>query len=286
MTGVKHILFPVDFSDRCEQAAPAVRAWAEHLHTRLTLLHAITIPVHIELDYSAQLYTALQEDLRAAAERRMQEFAERHFAAQPVDTSIAEDTAAHAIVAWAAARKNVLIMMPTHGHGIFRRFLVGSVTARVLHDAPCPIWTSAHKLSGRPATRRPRRILCAVDRVRAAVPLMRWAAHLAGETEAQLGLVHVLPAVDETSRNRGEKAVRRFWADRAQKDLSPLLRAAHQDEILLRGGPVADTLAETARELRADLLVIGRGHLRKHLGRLRTHSMGIVCKSPCPVISL
>ena len=37
-----------------------------------------------------------------------------------------------------------LIMMPTHGYGPFRRFLLGSVTAKILHDATCPVWTSTH----------------------------------------------------------------------------------------------------------------------------------------------
>lgn len=30
-------------------------------------------------------------------------------------------------------------MMPTHGYGLFRSLLIGSVTAKVLHDAKCPI---------------------------------------------------------------------------------------------------------------------------------------------------
>ena len=35
-------------------------------------------------------------------------------------------------------------MMLTHDYGPFRRFLLGSVTAKILHDAACPVWTSAH----------------------------------------------------------------------------------------------------------------------------------------------
>ncbi len=37
-----------------------------------------------------------------------------------------------------------LICLPTHGYGTFRRALLGSVTAKVLHDAGIPVWTSAH----------------------------------------------------------------------------------------------------------------------------------------------
>jgi nucleotide-binding universal stress UspA family protein len=31
-------------------------------------------------------------------------------------------------------------MMATHGTGLFRSLLIGSVTAKVLHDARCPVW--------------------------------------------------------------------------------------------------------------------------------------------------
>ncbi len=34
-----------------------------------------------------------------------------------------------------------LIMMPTHGGRHFRSLLIGSVTAKVLHDVRCPVWT-------------------------------------------------------------------------------------------------------------------------------------------------
>src|SRR5205085_1726554 len=57
-----------------------------------------------------------------------------------------------------------LIAMPTHGYDIFRRILLGSVTAKVLHDAKIPVWTDAHapEASHR-AHPQPRHIVCALD---------------------------------------------------------------------------------------------------------------------------
>jgi hypothetical protein len=62
---------------------------------------------------------------------------------------LAESDAARAcyvkrIVEFAHNNNITLIAMPTHGYGLFRRFLLGSVTAKVLHDADCPIWTGVH----------------------------------------------------------------------------------------------------------------------------------------------
>ena len=51
---------------------------------------------------------------------------------------------ATAINEYAEAHKVSLIIMPTHGYGTFRRLLLGSVTAKVLHDAKIPVWTAAH----------------------------------------------------------------------------------------------------------------------------------------------
>jgi nucleotide-binding universal stress UspA family protein len=51
-------------------------------------------------------------------------------------------------------------------------------------------------------------------------------------------------------------------------------------------GSVPDSVAGEAARSQADLLVIGRGVLRSTLGRLRTHSYGIIRLSPCPVMSV
>jgi nucleotide-binding universal stress UspA family protein len=281
---VNRILFPVDFSERCAQAAPAVRAWSETLGAPLALMHVVGLPAAAggELAGLADVLAASQ---RAAA-RALADFAERHFPGLAVETAVTEGEPAAAINAWTRGSGRLLVMMPTHGAGPFRRFLVGSVTARVLHDVACPVWTAAHRPGSGSAPAWVRRILCGVDRDPSAVPLMRFAAQVAQQWGAALELVHVLPSVDETSHNRGEKAVRRYWTTRAQRELEPLLRAAGQSGVRLRGGPLAAALADTARQVRADLLVIGRGRLHKRLGRLRTHTMPIICASPCPVLSL
>src|ERR1022692_5078868 len=69
------------------------------------------------------------------------------------------------VVQFASSENCDLIVMPTHGYGPFRRFLLGSVTAKVLHDAICPVWTGPH-MERAPdyATVHFRNIVCALDR--------------------------------------------------------------------------------------------------------------------------
>src|SRR5690606_2931362 len=64
-----------------------------------------------------------------------------------------------------AEEENVdLIMMPTQGYGAFRRFLLGSVTAKVLHDASCAVWTGVHMEDAPPLEAITiRSVLCAND---------------------------------------------------------------------------------------------------------------------------
>ena len=51
-------------------------------------------------------------------------------------------------------------------------------------------------------------------------------------------------------------------------------------------GTVSDVVCEEALQNGVDLILIGRGALQGTLGRLRTHSYGIIRQAPCPVLSV
>src|SRR6185437_5944190 len=109
------------------------------------------------------------------------------FAGLKVDRIAEIGDPAQEIVSFAHTHSVDLIMMPSHGYGPFRSHLLGSVTAKVLHDASCPVWTATH------VAERPRRdhlacrtIICAVDGTRESVSLIRWAADIASDTGAVL----------------------------------------------------------------------------------------------------
>jgi nucleotide-binding universal stress UspA family protein len=284
MPSVKRILFPVDFSERCAQTAPTVAAWAQKFQAKVTLLHAITLTQGIG---DPGMYDALQPAIQRAAEDGLTAFAQKHFESLAVHTVVEAGGAGERIVARARKERASLIMMPTHGHGRFRRFLTGSVTAKVLHDAKTPVWTDAHI----PKARRPGKmnvVLCAVDQTPEAIDLIQWAAWLAQKNDTALKVVHVMPAVDEKSQNRGERAVRQYWTTRASAGMAAILKKAGlpKASLILRGGDIATMLAATAHAERAGIVVIGRGRIHETWGRLRTNSLAIVCKSPCPVLSV
>jgi len=51
-------------------------------------------------------------------------------------------------------------------------------------------------------------------------------------------------------------------------------------------GEIVSRATEEAREEGADLLIVGRGSLTEPFGRIRTHTFGIIERSPCPVLSV
>src|SRR5262249_41185418 len=112
----------------------------------------------------------------------------------PVERVVLEGDPASSIVAYASENHADLIVMPTHGYGPFRRFLLGSVTAKVLHDARCPVWTGPH-LEQAPVYEdiRFRKVLCAVDLAEGSECVMQWAAAFAREFGAELAVVHAIP---------------------------------------------------------------------------------------------
>lgn len=85
-----------------------------------------------------------------------------------------------------------LIMMPTPGEGPFRLALLGSVTAKVLHDVGRPVWTSSHSESPIPDPFRFTSLICAVGETEDSIPIMKAAASLSVRFTAKLVLVHAL----------------------------------------------------------------------------------------------
>jgi nucleotide-binding universal stress UspA family protein len=196
---------------------------------------------------------------------------------------------AREIVECARREQVSLIMMPTHGYGPFRRMLLGSVTAKVLHDADCPVWTAAHVETPPAGEAAIRRIMCAVDLKPGSASALDWPARLAAELGAGLTLVHSLVELDP--RTQGyylSPEWRKFLVDAAEREIGALQKeAGTAAEVHLTMGPAAKAVCEDARTAQADLLVIGRGlDAGGVLGRLTSQAYAIIRQSPCPVVSV
>jgi len=167
--------------------------------------------------------------------------------------------------------------------------LLGSVTAKVLHDAQCPVWTAAHPDAGAANISNDwRTVVCAIDTSDDAMRLIRCAADLQASSGASVKLFHALPAPPET---RPEIYMARefqaFLEDAARQSIQRMQATAGVSfPLCMKAGKVSEVIASAAGDLNADLVLIGRGALPYVAGRLRSNVYAIIRDAPCPVLSV
>jgi nucleotide-binding universal stress UspA family protein len=289
MTTLRHILFPYDFSTQCSQIAPFVRALAGRSGACVTLLSIVPPafePVPTTMGGSQLRVGDDAAEWRLNLHNRIDRALLDELAGLRVDRLADGGDPAVRITEFARTHDVDLIMMPTHGVGTFRSFLVGSVTSKVLHDATCPVWTAAHAET-QAASTTPRIILCAIDGSSATADIVRWAVEFAQTVGARLNLLHVVGPISDWPSLESEQRLQDHMRANAREKIGALLKAGGLDAPLrVALGGIVQTVSEEARQEQADLIIIGRGSVSEPFGRLRTHAFGIVQRSPCPVVSV
>ncbi len=285
MSNIRHILFPLDFSAAGLAAIPFVRALANRFHAKVTVLSVVPpawvsppglIPPPAGSDPVA-LQNALQAHLDKLAIEGLESPPARLTAVGDPAAKIAEFTRDNGVD---------LVMIPTHGHGLFRSLLVGSVTSKVLHDVHCPVWTAAHA-EKQHAQEAPRKILCALDGSENSVALAKWAVDFSQQVGASVQLFHVVRPISDWLSLESEQALQEALRAESRTRIESGLKSAGLDlPLRVAVGKIVATITGEARQEGADLIVLGRGPLHETPGRLRTNAHGIIQRSPCPVLSV
>jgi nucleotide-binding universal stress UspA family protein len=207
-------------------------------------------------------------------------------------------TAVRGILDDAAAQHSDLIVMGTHGHGGFDRWLLGSVTEKILRKASSPVLTvppPAGELAGGVLAMF-KRILCPIDFSDPSLKALEYALSLAKEADADLLLIHVIEGLTDLQH----------WQQPTNPSLLEYVRLSEQDAlrrmheilpagahawcrpqaILATGKPYAEIL-RVAREQDVHLIVMGV-HGKNPLGLMffgsTTHQ--VVRAATCPVLTL
>jgi len=289
MESLKRIVAPVDFSERSIRAVRYAALLARRFQSELSLVHVFT-PPPMEFGDAAGPDSVLSELYRnRAAEVRkdLDAFLVDELATlSPRRVVFEGDTARH-LVDYAHQQTADLIIMGTHGYGPFRQFILGSTTAKVLHDADCPVWTGVHmEKAPMPPADGLRRILCAVDLGPQSRKTIEWAKGLQTAFGAALTLAHALPVIpDDPGLQAGD------WMFRLRRNAEEDLGRLQQEtgaagDVTVETGDPAPVICAAASRLHADLVVIARGSAAGVFGRLRTHAYAIIRQSPCPVVSV
>jgi nucleotide-binding universal stress UspA family protein len=226
------------------------------------------------------------EDLLERHEERVRTF-EFPF---PVPSSVTRVTvrgeAADAILQWSRENDVSVIAMPTRGHGPLRRFLLGSVSAKVLDSSELPVLTGAH-LYEHPPSAKVSKVLCAVDLSAHSEKTLRFAADFAKDMDAELHVCHSIEVDDmKEALNFGTE-----WEQHAVAKAKDRVHAMQQDlqlvcEVHVRVGEPSKIVPHIAVNLGASILVVGRSVRGRLEGFLRTNAYALIRESPCPVLSI
>jgi nucleotide-binding universal stress UspA family protein len=292
MRTLNEILLPTDFSPRSADVARYAAGVARHFSSKITLLHVMT-PIPPAWTAMGGDGAVVEEALACQKEEvcdRLSRFLAEELEGLVVERMVCEGDPADTITTYCASKQVGLIMMPTRGCTAFRRFLLGSVTAKVLHDVKCPVWTSSHITDGRSAASAiPKVIVCAIDPASAGAAILQWATDLAADLQAQLVVAHAIPSLEYHPETYFLEAdMRRALVGDALTRISKVLQGSRmpEAEVRVEGGSVSTVVRSVVEDSRADLLIIGRASDKGMLGRLRTHSYALIREAPCPVISI
>jgi len=264
----KHILLPVDFSERSVDAAREAEVLARHFHSCVSVLHVVD-PRESEIGHFEPGGIKAQE---------LQKVLAHDFTGASISRILREGDPAEEIVDFAKSSEVDLIVMAGHAYQPFESFLVGSIAAEVLRNAICPVWLPARAEKGLPPIFR--RVVCAVDLAAGTESVISWAAEFAAAFTAQLFVLHVFRAREsDESPDRPDEWLSHSEREELEKARQKVGATA---QILFAGGDIPEAVCRQAAKLHADLVVIGRSPKAGDVGTTRIADY--IRKSPCPVV--
>jgi nucleotide-binding universal stress UspA family protein len=293
------ILFPVDFSKRCAIAAKSVAAYARTFNSQVTLLHVVEMPDFLfgMPEYNVVSFAQIRDEQLADRKAKMEDWAATEMAGLSVRRLVVQGDPAREIVGKADECKSSLIMMPSHGVGPFRRFMIGSTTAKVLHDSHVPVWTDVHteEVPGEDGEENGhelqaeglKSLICGIDLGPHSEDTLKMAAALARRTNGDVTIAHAIPAIEVRPVNYLDTEFSAQLSAEARGAIADIQkRAGTSFRVCIHGGEPSEVVREAALAHKAGLVVIARGAILGGLGRLRTHAYSIINKSPVPVLSV
>lgn len=293
---MKTIVSAVDFSVNSIGAAD----WGEQIAwshgARLVLAHALptSLPVTAAPEFIALPEEALLEEQDRVRERLDGEAAKRRTSGTEVETRIETGPASETLVEIAEDEKADLLVVGTRGLTGLKRTFLGSVAARVIRDASCPVLVVPSR--GSEEHRPIYKLLIPTDFSEDAKLAVDSALRLLGpiSAEMKLTLLHVwrvpivispwsaYPPMDEIERSASARA-----RERLEEVAEPLRAEGYEVDIIESAGEPAEVIDRVASEVGADVIAMGT-HGRSGLSRVVLGSVAerTLPSAPCPVLTV
>jgi nucleotide-binding universal stress UspA family protein len=285
------ILVPHDFSAHSDAALRRAVALAKASKGRIHLLHAYAWPVRGVMPYDMAMPAGVWDAIREGTQEKLEEIragVEKQGVA--AEAEVTAQLAVEAIIDAATRLGAGLIVVGTRGLTGLKHVVLGSVAERTVRLAPCPVLTVKEDDAGGAI----QRIVVATDFSGPGDHAREVGVSLAKQLGAEVHLAHAfdiplamvtpyeVTVPDGLIREAREAARKKLDAAVEGIRKQGLTATGHLGEV-----PAAPAIADVAREVKADLVVIGT-HGRtglKHvlLGSVAERTLRL---APCAVLSV
>jgi nucleotide-binding universal stress UspA family protein len=269
MIEIQRVLCPIDFSEFSRRALDHAITLARWYRARLTLLHVYHLAPLAPMAPEVTPALMLTPEYRESLLRELGRFAEPAGAdAVALELALAEGDAGTEILTRAADEGSDLIVLGSRGRTGIERFVLGSVTEKVLRKAACPVLTIPVHDTDLPPAAQFKQILCAVDFSPCSTRAIEYALSLAQEADGCLTLLHVFEAEAAMAADWREtltpEPVRQALVNLEAERRECLARAVPVNlqrscsvESIMVGGKPSREILRLADERNAGLIVLG-----------------------------
>jgi nucleotide-binding universal stress UspA family protein len=280
---LKNILFATDFELSAGRALPFAVALADRYGAKFYAAHVVP-PGAYALARPESIELTLQE-LQAHASRALNQIIDplrQH--GQRCEALLGSGDVVAVLMEFARNSRADLVVMGTSSRGGLSKVLLGSTAEEIIRVAPCPVLTVGPHVTAE-ASVGVRSIVCATDFSLGSLRAAEFAVSLAHKFQADLTLIHVVEGVLTDSPDRAIQ----LTEQRLREMIPSEPQLPHGPEVVVEIGPVAERILAIAKELIADIIVMGvRGagafaETASHFGSIAHR---VVALAPCPVMTV
>lgn len=262
-----HILLAVDGSEGAREAARTMAIMPFPKGTRVTLVTVLTRYVPTSSHLPSALLKGLREDENTRAQTALEEI-EELLSGSPLKITkrVEEGHPVERITETARELSTDLIMLGALGLTGWMRMLLGSTSLSVVKHASCPVMVVK-----KPFKQGTPDVLIATDGSEGSKTAIRFAASLPFPDNTVAHLMHAIPAVTEQLHLTGSEVDPPVLAPLYEagqhlkikgehiikEDAAPLQKAFGEVRAFTVEGEARAKILETAREVEADLIILG-----------------------------
>jgi nucleotide-binding universal stress UspA family protein len=291
MVKIKSILCPVDFSECSAKAFDYAYSLAKQYDARLYLQHVIhpltEYTYHVRADWAQQFYAECRAEADAELQKMIARQTSNHFRPECV---LPVGFPAEAILGFVQKQPVDLIVMGTHGLQGMDRWMVGSVTEKVIRKVQCPVLAVRKPVhdfvvpKGKEEPVQLRKILLATDFSDYGQRAFAYAISLAMEYNAELTLLHVL---EDVPRSQELSTVTARLVAELEAPVPADARNWCTIKSTVRIGKPYHEIVQLALDSQTDLIVLGvRGRGNLNLLVFGSTTYRVLQLGPSPVLAV